>query len=144
MVVQNGSKTFIDLWNFLIYMRTVPRVVNSVYTFINVLMGRISSLYQTKKKHIRPHFFHTGLLTHQSACKKEKKKQSKKCVVVYLWVGQAGVVGFQVVDDALAGTGQRDPTHQQHHQHDVGEGGRQVHHLEGGEGDGGGTQPISG
>lgn len=50
---------------------------------------------------------------------------------MYLWVGQSGVVGFQVVDDALAGAWQRDPAPQQHQQHDVGEGGRQVNHLEG-------------
>lgn len=48
---------------------------------------------------------------------------------VYLWVGQAGVVRFEVVDDALHCSGQRGATHQQHQQHDVGEGGGQVHHL---------------
>lgn len=49
----------------------------------------------------------------------------------YLWVCQAGVVGFEVVDDALARAGQGDTAHQEHKQHDVREGGCQVHHLEG-------------
>lgn len=49
---------------------------------------------------------------------------------LYLWVCQTGVVGFEVVDDALACTGQGDTAHQEHKQHDVWEGGCQVHHLE--------------
>lgn len=53
------------------------------------------------------------------------------CVcVLYLWVCQAGVVGFEVVDDALARSGQGDAAHQKHKQHDIWEGGCQVHHLE--------------
>lgn len=49
---------------------------------------------------------------------------------LYLWVCQAGVVGFEVVDDALACSRQGDAAHQKHKQHNVWEGGRQVHHLE--------------
>lgn len=41
------------------------------------------------------------------------------------------MVGFEVVDDALDGSGQGGTAHQQHKQHDIWEGGRQVHHLEG-------------
>lgn len=55
-----------------------------------------------------------------------------ECVFVflYLWVCQAGVVGFEVVDDALGRSRQCGTAHQQHKQHDIWEGGRQVHHLE--------------
>lgn len=49
---------------------------------------------------------------------------------VYLWVCQAGVVGFEVVDDALCGSRQSGTAHQQHKQHDIWEGGCQVHHLQ--------------
>lgn len=52
------------------------------------------------------------------------------CVCPYLWVRQAGDVGFEVVDDALGRSGQGGTTHQQHKQHDIWEGGCQVHHLE--------------
>ncbi len=52
------------------------------------------------------------------------------CVCVYLWVCQAGVVGFEVVDDALCGSRQSGTAHQQHKQHDIWEGGCQVHHLQ--------------
>lgn len=51
-------------------------------------------------------------------------------VFLYLWVRQAGVVRFEVVDDALGRSRQGGTTHQQHKQHDIWEGGRQVHHLE--------------
>jgi len=47
----------------------------------------------------------------------------------YLRVCQAGDVGLQVVDDALGGTRERGAAHQQGEQHEVGEGGGQVHHL---------------
>ena len=52
------------------------------------------------------------------------------CVCLYLWVRQAGVVGFEVVDDALGRPGQGGTAHQQHKQHDIWKGGCQVHHLE--------------
>lgn len=52
------------------------------------------------------------------------------CVSPYLWVRQAGDVGFEVVDDALGRSGQGGTAHQQHKQHDIWEGGCQVHHLE--------------
>lgn len=48
---------------------------------------------------------------------------------MYLWVRQAGVVGFEVVHNALHSSGQRGSPDQQNKQHDVWEGGRQVHHL---------------
>lgn len=51
-------------------------------------------------------------------------------VFSYLWVGQAGVVGFEVVDDSLGRSRQRSAAHQQHKQHDIRERGRDVHHLE--------------
>lgn len=40
------------------------------------------------------------------------------------------MVGFEVVDDALGCSGQGGTAHQQHKQHDIWEGGCQVHHLE--------------
>lgn len=51
-------------------------------------------------------------------------------VFLYLWVCQAGVVGFEVVDDAFGCSGQCGTTHQQRKQHYIWKGGCQVHHLE--------------
>lgn len=62
---------------------------------------------------------------------------------LYLWVCQAGVVGFEVVDDALACAGQGDTAHQEHKQHDVREGGCQVHHLEGTQWEGRGVAVVT-
>lgn len=51
-------------------------------------------------------------------------------VFLYLWVCQAGGVRLEVVDDALGRPRQGGTAHQQHKQHDIWEGGCQVHHLE--------------
>lgn len=48
---------------------------------------------------------------------------------LYLWVCQAADVGFKVVNDSLGRSWKGDATHQEHEQHDVREGGCQVHHL---------------
>lgn len=70
---------------------------------------------------------------------------SKVCVCGgYLWVCQAGVVGLEVVDDAQARSRQGDAAHQEHNQHNVREGGRQVHHLEGIQGRGHGGAGTEG
>ena len=48
----------------------------------------------------------------------------------YLWVCQAGDVGIEIVDDALGSSRQGDATYQQDGQHQVGECGGKVDHLE--------------
>ena len=47
----------------------------------------------------------------------------------YLRVHQPGRVRVEVELDPVDGPWQRQPPDQQHHQHQVGEGGREVHHL---------------
>lgn len=48
---------------------------------------------------------------------------------LYLWVCQTSDVGFEVVNDSLARSWEGDAAHQEHKQHDVREGGCQIHHL---------------
>ena len=49
--------------------------------------------------------------------------------LTYLGLGEAAPLGGEVEDDSLRGSGQRDAPYQRHGQHQVGEGGREVHHL---------------
>ena len=56
-------------------------------------------------------------------------KHEELMVMCYHGVGEAGRVRVEVELDPVDGPWQRQPPDQQHHQHQVGEGGREVHHL---------------
>ncbi len=47
----------------------------------------------------------------------------------YLWVHQPRVIGFQVINDPIHSTGERNATNQQHQQHHVRERGCDIHNL---------------
>lgn len=52
------------------------------------------------------------------------------CVhLLYLWFCQTSDIRFEVVNNPLARSWKGDAAHQEHEQHDVREGGCQIHHL---------------
>lgn len=60
----------------------------------------------------------------------EQKLYSEVCS--YLWVSEAGWVWVEVELDTIYCPRQCESTDQQHHQHQIGEGGSEVDHLRGG------------
>lgn len=52
-----------------------------------------------------------------------------KAVLRYLWIGEPRWVWVEVEDDPIHGSRQSESTDQQDDQHQVGERGREVHHL---------------
>lgn len=56
-------------------------------------------------------------------------KWSGICGCLYLWVCQPTNVRFEVVKDSPGRSRKCDAAHQEHEQHDVREGGCQIHHL---------------
>lgn len=111
--------------HFQICIRLVTQVMDINGLYIKVLPPYCRSDNTHTHLSVRLPTYSSRYTTWKNVC-----QTSEACVFLYLWVCQASVVGFEVVDDALGRSGQGGTAHQQHKQHDIWEGGCQVHHLE--------------